>query len=173
MARMVILWSIRLTSSKKVPSNTSFVRTGYAGRTTLRYATKIMKIGSTSARLFLVSIFLVGAAGCYPIPKEFQKNDLAGVYVLQYSFGIEELRINSDGSYVQAFTGKYKTENSGKWQQDKTRLLLVDALVFADPFGKPLENPERGNVGLGTAWYFGRLVLDANPDQGFMYERKN
>ena len=44
-------------------------------------------------------------------------------------------------------------------------------LVFTDPFGKPLEKPEKENIGLGTAWYFGRLILDANPDQGFMYEK--
>jgi hypothetical protein len=56
-----------------------------------------MRIGSTSARLFLVFFFLLGAVGCYPIPKEFPKNDLVGVYVLRYSFGVEELRINPDG----------------------------------------------------------------------------
>ena len=82
-------------------------------------------------------------------------------------------RINPDGSYVQTFTGKYKTDNSGKWSQDKTHLLLGDALVFTDPFGKPLEKPEKENIGLGTAWYFGRLILDANPDQGFMYEKQH
>jgi hypothetical protein len=132
-----------------------------------------MRIEVTSARLFLAAFLLFGVAGCYPIPKEFSKNDLVGVYVLRYSFGVEELRINPDGSYVQMFSGKYKTENSGKWSQDKTHLLLGDALVFADPFGKQLEKPEKGNVGLGTAWYFGRYVLDANPDQGFMYEKQH
>jgi hypothetical protein len=157
------------------PGTTRRVSCNFRGGrgTTTRYATQIMRIGSTSARLFLVSFFLFGVVGCYPIPKEFPKNDLVGVYVLRYSFGVEELRINPDGSYVQSFTGKYKAENSGKWQQDKTHLLLVDALVLTDPFGKTLENPAKGNIGLGTAWYFGRFVLDANPDQGFMYEKKN
>jgi len=132
-----------------------------------------MRTYAVSIKFFFVAFLLVGPAGCYPIPKEFSKNDLVGVYVLRYSFGIEELRINPDGTYVQTFTGKVKTENSGKWQHDKTSLLLRDALVFTDPFGERLERPEKGDVGLGTAWYFGRLVLSANPDQGFMYKKQN
>lgn len=127
----------------------------------------------STPRLVLVALFLFGAAGCYPIPKEFSKSDLVGVYVLRYSFGVEELQINPDGSYVQTFTGSHQTENFGKWQKDKTGLLLVNALVFADAFGKPLEKPVKGNLGLATAWYFGRFVLDANPDQGLMYEKQN
>ena len=138
-----------------------------------RYATKFMRTGITSATSFFIAFFILGAAGCYPIPKEFSKDDLVGVYVLRYSFGVEELRINPDGSYVQTFTGRHETENSGKWQQDKTHLLLGDALLFTDPFGKPLEKPEKGNIGLGTAWYLGRFVLDANPDRGFVYEKQS
>ena len=132
-----------------------------------------MKTGNAVAKFWLFVLILTGAAGCYPIPKEFSKNDLVGVYVLRYSFGVEELRINPDGSYVQTYFGKRKMENSGKWQLHQTQIMLDNALIFSDPFGKQLETPERGNVGLDTAWYFGRLVLDANPDQGFMYEKQN
>lgn len=131
-----------------------------------------MTIELSTPRLVLVALFLLGTVGCYPIPKEFAKSDVVGVYVLRYSFGVEELRINADGSYVQTFTGRHQTGNSGKWQQDETRLLLWNALIFTDPFGTPLEKPVKGNVGLATAWYFGRLVLDASPDQGLMYEKQ-
>lgn len=132
-----------------------------------------MRIGAALAKLFFVTSLLLEVTGCYPFPKEFSKSEIVGRYVLRYSFGIEELRINPDGSYVQTFMGKSKLENSGKWQLDKTRLGLENALIFADPFGKQLEKPEKGNIGLGTAWYFGRLVLDANPDRGFIYEKQN
>jgi hypothetical protein len=90
--------------------------------------------------LKLVAIFALAVicfiAGCR---HEFTSADLAGTYVASYSFGTEELRLASNGTYVQTFTPAEKSlksaSTSGKWAIKGDQLQLFDSLLIHDQYG--------------------------------------
>jgi hypothetical protein len=102
---------------------------------------------SSQIRSTLLLLHCIGAAGCYPIPAEFSTKELAGTYSLQHAFGLEELQVNSNGSYIQTLSGPKRTlTNSGTWVLEKQALYLHDALSFADPRGNEVAEPRSAIV---------------------------
>jgi hypothetical protein len=105
--------------------------------------------------------------------------EIAGTYEAKYEFGTERLVLRSDGSYEQllviASTGA-KTENTGKWEFDLGRnlVLIYRPLLFDDNLGKlnpAYATPADGSWNLDVHKRFGTIVLSWNDDIGVDLKR--
>jgi len=108
-----------------------------------------------------------------------ERSDVLGEYVATYSFGVEKLQLNPDGTYVQTVTLKGKTaatQHSGTWDYAPSRGVVTvhDSLHFSDPFGKM--NPNYATP-LPGAWIMigsktlGSVSLNWNDDSGVKFEK--
>jgi len=110
---------------------------------------------------------------------KMERGDVIGEYVATYSFGVERLRLNPDGTYVQTITLKGKTEStkhSGTWDYAPSRDLVIvrSPLEFSDPFGKLNANyelPMTGTWNLAVNKTLGNISLNWNDDAGVRLEK--
>ena len=100
--------------------------------------------------------------------------DLQGTYTASYAFGSSSLTLSLDGSFLQRVSVGEKTmTRSGHWSFDtqRRRVVLDDALVPDDEFGKPRPNFElRASMTVDLPverGMFGRLRLGS--DEGSPY----
>lgn len=87
--------------------------------------------------LGLLGLLLLLAYGTSTV----KKSEIKGVYVANYSFGVEKINLKADGIYFQQMTvnGDQKTyEKSGAWKFDpETNYITIEnCYIIADGFGK-------------------------------------
>ena len=121
-----------------------------------------------------VSLATVGCTG-----RHVNRQDLTGVYRLQYPYGVEELRVRADGTYRQSYadSGKSLTEiNRGKWDLQAGdfgdgQLLVLHDPVIVDELGKRTNlTPSNGlwAIRIRKPW-FGRMKLLVYEDLGYEF----
>jgi hypothetical protein len=87
------------------------------------------------------------------IPARPSISALEGTYVVTHNFGREVLVLASNGAYQQTFqkSDAMRRTHSGKGELQGAQVILHDALVFGDDFGKELPSPSREDVALDAA----------------------
>jgi hypothetical protein len=124
----------------------------------------------------LFAALLLAAANC----RAPSRSELVGGYKIRYSYGSEELRLNSDGTYVQVISldrGGLRASNSGKWEyrEKKGELSLIDPLLVDDNFGKVSStwmSPRAGLWSLAAEkWPTGSVTLYYSPDFDYRFEK--
>lgn len=104
-------------------------------------------------------------------------NDIAGTYQCIYPYGNELLKLDANGSYKQVIqlSGMSAKTNSGSWRYDQNNVMLENAIIVDDGFGKSKSDPfkiEEGYRGLEARKSWGKIKLIENEDQGFYFEKK-
>jgi hypothetical protein len=86
--------------------------------------------------LFFCSTMLYN---CHP---NINRDELIGIYKVNYPYGAEQLKLMQDGSYEQMFAlngQMLKNINNGKWELralDGDQLILNDPVIVDDGFGR-------------------------------------
>lgn len=127
-----------------------------------------------TALLLATTILTVGCG--YNISRD----ELIGNYKVTYSYGTEELALLNDGHYEQRIVVSGDTSpaiHSGQWDfsgGERAELVLHDALIVDDGFGKPnkeYRRVARGVRGIRASKSFGKLKLSINEDLDQAFER--
>jgi len=113
-------------------------------------------------------------AGClYPSDRD----ELFGTYVAEYEFGIDELKLKSDGTFTQEITlkeGGKVIRGDGRWTYDQARHYVdfEDIYVLSDGYGNKssdYKNLPRGLASYPPERYFWSRRLRLGPDEGTPY----
>jgi hypothetical protein len=123
---------------------------------------------------------LVSSCSDEPGRVRVSKQELVGRYVAQFDAGTERLELQSDGTYLQSFSGRNrKFVNSGKWllhnginsywDGSEIELLGFD-LSDRDP---TIHNPNQGVQNLQVHRTDGKIRLALNEAFDWYFERVN
>ena len=132
-------------------------------------------LGRAAVGLIVVTIS-VFVWGCTVAP-----SSLPGTYRVDYGYGIEQLTLHADGTYVQQFAEKNKESrviNTGRWELERRGFWDGDLLnlfepVIVDVFGKPSDlrpRPGLWALNIKKTWS-GQPQLSINEDRGLAFDR--
>lgn len=120
--------------------------------------------------------FVVLIFGC---STKVSLDEVVGIYAVRYPYGNESLQLYNDGTYTQVIRidGESNAkESKGRWEFDKdeSKVILSDAIIVDDGFGKLKPNYRKLEPGLwilSAKKSFGKISLSFNPDQGFFFKK--
>lgn len=122
---------------------------------------------------FAISVLFLG---CY---SKVSFDEVIGSYTVRYPYGIEELQLNKDSTYIQTVLIDGETTpktNKGIWKfrEKESEVVLNKAMIVDDGFGKL--NLRYGEIApghwvLGARKSFGRISLRFNPDWDFAFRK--
>jgi hypothetical protein len=128
-------------------------------------------------RVIEVAWLALGVAVC--VACAVTRDELVGRYQLRYEFGVEVLRLESDGTYEQLFEGpgRAREVNKGRWELRSDReqvVVLHNPMLVADPFGKPRTGPlrEPGLALLRIKKRGGTVSLILNEEQALFFDKQ-
>lgn len=119
---------------------------------------------------FLVLIIQVGCGG------NFTKDDISGSYIAKYSFAIDQLNLNPNGTFSQSVkiigdTTTYTVKGIWYLESDRYTLWLKNPLNINDGHGKLSKNFNIPGTSVTQAWrpfwFFGTIRIGS--DEGVPY----
>lgn len=122
-------------------------------------------------------IFLVAMSNLGVCAATLHNADMVGIYVVDYDYGREELKLLSDGTYEQRSTPKNDSLKPaaalGKWYFDGESIRLFNSLVVDDFYGglsTTYSEKKHGINFLEVQSHFGKttLKLNANTEETYV-----
>jgi hypothetical protein len=138
---------------------------------------------STSKSIGLLALSISILACCVGCNSDVLRKDVVGIYKANYTYGVEDLKLLDDGHYEQTFLMSGDTTpkiNSGKWELTKdtkkncTQVVLQDAMVIDDGFGKPNKDYWKIKAGLSifcVSTFFGKTSIRINEELDLAYKQ--
>ena len=133
-----------------------------------------MKKRCVSQYSFLLFCSVIIMLGCQ---SKIDYKEIPGIYIAEYPYGVEQLKITSDGFYEQSFGTSDKTLtflNKGKWdiRLEGRKIVLKNPVMVADGFGKKSLKPFSGD------WFlliqkglWGQLAFSINGDLDLKFKK--
>ena len=132
--------------------------------------------GNLKLATFFILVVICFVTGCL---HDFTSADLVGTYVANWSFGREELRLVSNGTYVQTFTPADKSLKiasiSGKWTIYGDELRLFDSLLIHDHYGdlsSSYATKKSGANIMRVSSSFGKTTIQISANTGVAYVKQ-
>ena len=116
-------------------------------------------------------IILILVAACLAL--YFMPVKPSGTYLAEYPYGIEEIRLNKDGTFHQRFTfnAGLSVANTGRWKSpdENGQMVMLNFICFDDGFGTPRLNAYPRSYAMAFKSQWGRASLRFNKGLGEVY----
>jgi len=142
---------------------------------------EVFRVSCQARRLVVGALFCIVAVGC--TGPQVERQELTGMYSIQYPYGVEELLVQGDGTYRQSFADDGKSFaplNQGKWELkqgdfwDGQLLVLHDPVIVDDGFGRRANKKASDalwQIRIRKRWS-GGIKLLVNEDLGYEFVKE-